>query len=393
MPGFKIVAMEHLQGTPRTWMVVIPDACAATDTVVQILLFFRPETFNPYRNTDDIEFGPFNMFVKSPEAPPSYMRASPRAWVRYPAISFADQIVKSKKQLILAFPMPRGNKAGTAADFGTLPSPEGMQQLARLIRGLWQEGHVGKGSGQPPRVVRLAVSGFSLGGDVAQQFWANHRQSIHELYLFDPGAGLRGDLGAWIQADITRRLCLVCTQYSMNAALQLQRSSPKGLVQVFPDWSEYFYDVPVPAGRQDNRLYIDAHGGAELDKHLPPGCTRATELTNIAMLRDSPASKPPFIELEGKGDVDGKTTKRAFENIAHHEAALFLEGLLALGTGKKDTAHHIETELFDKIVRNEGNEQPRVAAHRHSWAVVGGERVDGEFRGYLRRCLDHSHFV
>ena len=105
----------------------------------------------------------------------------------YPNCAYERQLVQSGKRVLMAFPMPHNTSYGLAEGVSAPAT------LRKFVKTLWMEGEVGGRADDKAVLGRVALGGFSSGGNSALQAIKDFGNSIDELYLFDPGLfkGLR----------------------------------------------------------------------------------------------------------------------------------------------------------------------------------------------------------
>lgn len=391
------MALELVGQRPTVWMVLIPSSIQSSETEAEILLFLRPEVSSPYKNGDEIT--PFEFFARFADQPPrpndvaSYLQTHSgpgRSYSPYRGMSWGLQLFQAKRKSILVFPIPHTDKEGVRGmDYGVLNDPSKLDETLKLLRrALVHEKKLSPAAGSTvPILKRLAIGGFSLGGDHALEVWEANQTLIQEVYLFDPGQGIpqSGALLSWLNGDPGRKLELICPAFSSQAAEALASRLP-GRINARATNSAYF---------SRDLAYLMALN-SEFTMPGSRSAGRATIVSNIVMDSDSP---PPnqTITLRGAGTADGKSVTRTIAGVTPSEAAVFVEGVLAprfLAPLADSTVMDV-AKVLDGITNNDpGRQQPRQLDHRHSWAVMGGERLPGStFRGFLQICLEESGFT
>jgi hypothetical protein len=396
-PGATARVFEFMKASPRAWYLMIPDAVASpVRSEVQVLLFFRPETGVSYQNTDDAvvllsgntanatHFS-FARYADPDSIPHTYLRpfAKTFAFGRYPNCDFAAQLVASAKNVIVAFPIP-----DAGGNFGSLTQGGALQATQELVLALSHEGIVAVDDDLlVPFLRRFGIAGFSKGGDAALTAWRQTKDSLDELYLFDPGQGLQGqDLIGWVRGGSQRRLQLICPSFSASDVARLP-PIPPGQGNVRASNADYFFF---------DLTYKAAHGAREFAR--PGGSTTEASRESGILLIDErlPPRRDPGITLQGHAPNGGPSLATQALGLAEHEAAAMI-----LGQVPRDDAKIAPpaadargwSAIFDTLVHDyHENHQSFVVTHRHSWAVVGGEDTPARFSGFFELCLNESLF-
>lgn len=404
--------LEHTQSiVPRTWVLLRSPNFDAHTQLVSALLFFRPEILGPdstYHCADDAPYGRIQRYLQLDTVSGSYFIATSAESRLYPfrLCGVDEQIASSGKPLIALFPIPHRTDFGALKD-QRLTAKGGV--LERLLRALWAEGLVGVGQTTAPKVKRLALSGFSMGGDICLDAFKANREKVDELYLFDPGQGIPGDVVSWIAAKgKERRLRMIGTAYSeepalrIGASLRKDKDVPSQNWSVYPGDGAFWYKDPGYF-----RALSDPTGTERFNKEGDSPTTPSTIKSNIFLTDELPAQPAAHADAPLAStitlaahwtDASGRrqTAQQPLTGISAVEAASLVRHHVidSSNNGAPITSAQQFSKVIAGIQHNDWNEeQPRIKALRHEWAVIGGDTSGGRFTGYLQMCLRDSNFT
>jgi hypothetical protein len=306
------------------------------------------------------------------------------------------------------FPMPHVTSFGAITTSRlTRPAgnPSGVSILDHLLRSLWADGSLSPSASAAPTIKRLALGGFSLGGDICLASWNANLEQVDELYLFDPGKGIPASVAPWLTAKRDRRLRMMGCAYSETNALGIAASLAKSGATAAANWSNKPGDPLFWYGPAYARALSDpsiSNNIDSLDDAQSPPTTTATKKSNVFMTSfhtDNPgaakANVQLFLTAKWPGQTGAPPSSQA-TGIGNAEAAAYLRYRII---DEFNAAHAVTSVAqFNTVCRhlqvNDFNEeQPRTAAVRHEWAVIGGEERGQAFVGYLQLCLEGSGFV
>jgi hypothetical protein len=396
----------------HAWVLMRSRTFDARADTVNVLIFYRPELIDAtaqYKCSDDAPYERIQRYLQREPQPGMYYKATNALNPLYPFrdCGFDEQIASSGKPLIALFPIPHRTDFGALKD-QRLTARGGI--LERLLRALWAEGLVGVGQTTAPKVKRLALSGFSMGGDICLDAFKANREKVDELYLFDPGQGIPGDVVSWITAKPQERcLRMIGTAYSeepalrLGASLRISGTVPSQSLSVYPGDGAFWY--------KDSgyfRALSDPAVGAErLNKEGDAPTTPSTVKSNLFLADERPAQPPAHSDAPLAStvtlaahwtDASGRrqTAQQPLTGISSVEAAsLVRHHIIDVSNGGAPvTSSQQFYKVITAIQHNDWNqEQPRIKALRHEWAVIGGTNSSGHFTGYLQMCLRDSRFT
>jgi hypothetical protein len=412
----RLIILENARGggglMATTWILLVPPAVTPGADRINVFLFFRPEITKPpdsmYKNTDDVPFA--NRFLRYAQAPSHAGRYFDPGKGFWPFVlcGFDVQLVASAKPVVMLFPMPHVTSFGAITTSHLTRSGSGTSGpsiLDHLLRSLWADGALSPGASSAPMTKRLALGGFSLGGDICLESWNANREHVDELYLFDPGKGIPGSVASWLAANPTRRLRMMGCAYSETHALAIAASLVKNAMAPPANWFAkpgdplFWYGPAYAKALSDPSIpnNIDS-----LDDAQNRPTTAATIKSNMFVTSfhvNNPGAATANAELVLTAKWSGQNVAPPSfhaRGIGNSEAAAYLRYHII----DNDNAQQPVTSVqqFNSVCRhlqlNDFNEeQPRSAAVRHEWAVTGGEERGGTFVGHLQLCLEGSGFV
>jgi hypothetical protein len=393
--GSRVVVLEdtHPNPNPIVWYVLIPPAVDSTQSKINVLMFYRPEMikeFN-YKDLRDIEPSKFMRYSDDPPAgSPFFISAG--TFSPYPPCAYERQLVQSGKRVVMAFPMPH------VTNYGLAEGVTAPDTLRRFVKTLWMEGEVGGRADDKAVLGRVAVAGFSSGGDSALKAVGEFGNSIDELYLFDPGKSKGFELlKGWLAGKSDRKLRMIAGGYQQST-MQAMHVPDAMINSVDSDF--WFTDLTYlkalsPPGGPIEKFDHLATAAASGTATTP--ATVATGLFRI-VAPGAPVQSP--IVLEGRF----QTPKGAQSSQPHRiggntlpseaEAASFAH----FGGVPRPVKSDADVVAVANAIVNQGKPEPdRIRALRHSWASCGGKSADGtrtaaDYKGYLQSCLEKSSF-
>ncbi len=408
----RLNVIEHTKSlVPRAWVMLTSSAFVGNVDQANAVVFYRPELVDAnaqYKCTDDAPYDRIHRYLHGESVKGSYYIVG-NDDLLYPFrdCGFDDQIAASGKPLIALFPIPHRTDFGALKD-QRLTAKGGV--LERLLRALWAEGLVGVGQTTAPKVKRLALSGFSMGGDICLDAFKANREKVDELYLFDPGQGIPGDVVSWITAKPQERcLRMMGTAYSEEPALRLGALLRNNGTVPGQNWSVYPGDGAFwyKDSGYFHALSDPAVGAERFNKEGDAPTTPSTVKSNLFLADERPAQPPAHADTPLASsvtlaahwtDASGRrqTAQQPLTGISSVEAAsLVRHHIIDVSNGGAPiTSSQQFYKVITAIQHNDWNqEQPRIKALRHEWAVIGGDNSGGRFTGYLQMCLRDSSFT
>lgn len=407
--------------------------------------FFDVDPASPrYVNSDDIDYDRLIRYL--PEPPPlddlrqrgsfrpSYVfrthldpdgQAQPSSQFppdenlnNFPPFNWAQQLVASKKAVVLGMPFPK------STSFGELNRPlsSHSELLRSLARALQAEKHIARDRTIPAFFDRVAIGGWSSGTRTVADWCAGLDKAgtlknlVSEVYFFDgfddtkaaliPG----GPVELWFRAKAGRKLRLICTAYTEKEGIDLARrlGTTEALDLVLEGGlSPSATDVRALPGRNDyfftNALYQSSfllpsptivpsfHRRGEVTQGTPD----VTDESNVFLEAESFLQGTPTASITLSFDDGGVIRRSVQRNCSVIEAAaLFHYHVLPFSP----SGSFIRTKVdFERLMRDlstsqDRSEPIRIFKLRHPWAVFGGALRNGTFVGYLQFCLEESGF-
>ena len=411
--GCRLLALEFTGGLPSTWLVVAPPALMPNHNRPGVLIFYRP-TGNAYRVAEDEQLQAYfdnrilRYLTEPPPGSPFYIvgPAGRRSFDPIGNFGFERQLAGAARPVLFVHPIPPGG------DFFAAEGQGGLLLLDRLVRCLWADGHIAQDHAGDVRIGRLALAGFSHGGEALFQTLAANTAAVgqakrggppvkpvDELYAFDPNTFTpnRGLLERWFRTGGKKLRMLAgafenATMFSLSRAL----ASPDATVQ--PPNDDYWRDDPLyRASMQDPvtpELFTVATAPA-----APAGSLSAR--TGLFFVNHDARG----VALEGRW-VDARGhDHRATRNVAgyaHAEAAAVVQfrtmplGTVAFPLANEAALNKVVAELLHEDPRNN---ETLVRTARHEWPGMGGEDSAGAtdrgatFKGFLQLALERSGFL
>jgi hypothetical protein len=404
--GTKLRILEFTGGKPVTWAVLIPPAVKPDSNRIGTVLFFRP-AMTTYTNTDDLDIGkndshdcdpPAGALLRYlgdplPEATPFFSQpkgGSCKSWKTFPCCGWEKQISNANKCALFVHPFPHG------IDYGTIVLSKFPEILASLCKILWADGTIGASVCADLRLARIAVSGFSAGGDATFACLKSRPEKIDELYLFDPnGTGSNQTaIEAWFRRG-GKKLRMFGGGFQqasmMTIAKDLASSDASVLPQSGTAWGDAIYHVAVHCAASDPKVTMF---NAPTDTNLGVLST----LTNMFV---ASAEWSGALNMEGHLP-SGTVVKGVISDCIPEEAGVAALSLVndSRNTGKKLYDVKLIFPIATAADFNQNLQAISVLKKniRHQWPVVGGSEnsIDTNrgltFAGYLYLAINGSGF-
>lgn len=215
--GCALRLLQHTAGEPGVFSVLVSPGFDGSERTVDGALFQKPSEKKGYKDVDDVGlfslvrymtsysdgtawdyaggtycygkveddgwFGYFHPTVFS--EPPRKIAELPDEYVDrgscgYPRCRFAQQVGRSGKKAI--FVMPIANES----NFGVTGGPNLRARWTSILACLQGEGLIGGASRAEVTLRKLAIGGFSAGGEVAFAAFQANREDIDEVWMLDP---------------------------------------------------------------------------------------------------------------------------------------------------------------------------------------------------------------
>lgn len=262
-PGVRFVALGYTSGWPLIWFASIPDRMLAPAmTNVGALVFYRPTNY-PYTRVDERhQQYPLNRYILSylPDAQRGdrfwrsdhITKDDSGLWYFYLHCGMERSLNRSGANVLLLQPWPSLLNFGDAANARL---PVATEQIIRFLYGI-QALAVG---GANVLLHRLALSGYSAGGDVLWASLGLNRDRVDEIYALDcNNTGEQGTrLRAWFKSrmDAGREPRLffasglgnnVAAGATIATNIQTNLSPPPGRVMSLPRTVNEYYDDSIP---------------------------------------------------------------------------------------------------------------------------------------------------
>jgi pimeloyl-ACP methyl ester carboxylesterase len=254
--------------------------------------------------------------------------------------------------------------------------------LASICRSLWADGTIATSVCDSLRIGRIAVAGFSSGGDDAFAAMNTRPDKIDELYLFDP-TGINANqsaIEAWFHRG-GKKLRMFGGGYRHHVMLDIARNLASSDATVKPvtrdawDGSGPVYPAAVRCA---------AATGQVLSSLTDPALSKLSVDTGLFL-----DGKDGIGGLNLVGRLRSGTIFRAtIADCIAEEAAQQAFGLVAYPMSSlSDFQSHVSV-----ISINTHN-------LRHQWPVIGGDDINFDtnrgstFHGYLFQALDRSGFT
>jgi hypothetical protein len=416
--GVRLRILEFTGGHPACWAVLIPPRVKPESDRIGAVLFFRPALAG-YTNTDDLGIHEMVRYFgdPTPEDTPFFSQPQPVVWNPLPQCAFEKQVAHANKCAIFVHPFPH------RTDYGNVPSrfPE---LLASLCKILWADGTIGASVCSDLRLSRIAVSGFSFGGEPALASLNSRPEKIDELDLFDSnktGANI-GAIEGWFRRKGKKlRMFGGGMQHAPMLAIAKTLASPDATVRppIRAGWdsSSFIYPIAVrcaairaiqvlssPTDPSPSALTIksgmfsngsDGHGGIKLEAHTPKG-TRVNGVVNDCIAEEAAAL---VLILTNRQSFGTKLTKDKILPNGKKMPA----GTIELPT--KPPTFILEKDQLKVPVRSAAELQFNVRLlatltmnMRHQWAALGGDdsklntNRGVNFIGYLQQAMASSGF-
>jgi len=391
--GSRFAILEYTgKNGPPCWAVLLPPAIPAAGGPEEpgALLFLRPTGKVAYHNSDDVGPAITGMFERyvgpQTSVPPSGLGGS-GSFPNYQNCGWERQLVASRKQVILVFPLPMGS------DHGDATGPRATGLVRSVLTALWDSRQIGLG--HPVRPGRMALGGYSHGGKMAMmtlQHKSNHAD-LTEAYLFDPASfpALKGNVTAWFGAG--KILRMIAGGYQQGRMLTFLPTLSGGTATVWPDNRDFWFTA---------KEYQDglSRTGGPIEHFTSVGSTPPADSPSAysGVFLDSysiDSANPANTKLKLSAKPGASKLVHDFRGVAHEEAAAVLRWAVIdkYASGKPVTAGNFATAMTFITVHDDNAGEPnRQSATRHEWTVFGGMVSGGAYKGFLERCLDGSGF-
>jgi hypothetical protein len=389
--GVTLRLLEYTKGKPVAWTAVVPPFFASKPdaTDVGTFLFFRP-TFDDYTNTDDIDLKRLLRYlgdppIAFPKLQPFYSDGGndPRRFIQAPRCGWERQLATPNKPVVLVHPMPHGEAFGDARD-GNMPA-----LLNAVVRTLWGDDVVGKSRASGVARKRVALGGFSFGGEAMFAAFNAHKGAVDELWLFDPNnfAANQRAILRWFAAGgkKVRLMGGMLHQSMLDFVGKL-----KGDASVKPETADYWQASDLYRAAVFLGTFAAAPGG------IPAEPSTRTGLFVTAQTRGNTA-----IMLQGR-DATGKVLgQEEIANCSNHEAVAmirFTETLPPPPPKRPAPRPKIPMTTAKDLTANVKTIAAFTRGIRHQWPVSGGDDKAGhrdrgnDFVGYLQQCVEKSGF-
>jgi hypothetical protein len=420
--GVRLRILEFTGGHPACWAVLIPATVKPESDRIGAVLFFRP-SFDDYTNTDDLGIHRAVRYFgdPTPEDTPFFSQPPRVIWNPLQSCAFEKQVAHAKKCAVFVHPFPH------RSDFGNVPArfPE---LLASLCKILWADGTIGASVCSDLRLSRIAVSGFSFGGEPALASLNSRPEKIDELYLFDAnktGANI-GAIEAWFRRKGKKlRMFGGGMQHIPMLAIANTLASPDATVRppIRTGWdsASSIYPIAVrcsamraiqvlssPTDPSPSALTIksgmfstgsDGRGGVKLEAHTPKG-TKVNGVVRDCIPEEAAAL---VLLLSNRQSAGTKLTKEKILPNGKKVPAGAIE--LPPNPPGSPPVFILEKDQLKFPVTSAPELQFNVRLlatltmnMRHQWAALGGDdsKLDTNrgvnFTGYLQQAIASSGF-
>lgn len=269
--GVELVALGSTAAEPKIWFASVPAACRTPPGPgVSALVFFRPSGEEYSRIDQAHQMLGLNRYVLSPACGPDqpyrhldHFTMPPEGvkngtiwiWLR---CGFHRALARVGRPVVMLYPWPNELEYG-AAKSAALP-----RVAEAAIRFLWATQRIARGLGAI-HLGKLALAGFSAGGEALWQALTNNLDRVSEVYSFDAlgTQGYAGTIVQWFNAKPTRKLRMagghqLAAHEALRRAIERSGGAP----------GERFLAVP-----SDESAYLP--GASEVWDHACLQCTPA----------------------------------------------------------------------------------------------------------------------
>lgn len=414
--------------------------------------FFARKHGSPFRNKEEYEFD-YESYEDGPEE-------APRSWYAFSFTGFEGQLAASRRKVVLLLPLP------TATEFTAASQADLRETLASLARAMHADGTLPRESRYsrtllypritpatipgvpvpppvPPRIPhgtslddlsarhetamlaspraraattvgRIALAGYSAGGDGMLQAFLKNVEDIDEMYWFDPSFiaeqhgpftdKARKTLVKWLNDNTTRRIAIIGGSFHKvlsDVVTKLQ-------LDVLGSMEQIFFTPPTTA-------IFAVPGGIYHQSMTPPGMP--LEMLDLAETTAvTPLSRRTgfFVKREGTDSVDlsnqsgTSTAKHGFTAVEASGALAFLHP----AKPEDSSADPVASSDYTSLAWLTKSKFFATIGLRHQWVVSGGRGAKarypygevpddydeatqpdpGVFEGYLGYCLKKSGF-
>ncbi len=404
---------------PAVWAAVIPEAVRGlSGAAINSLLFFPPARGAPYYDIRGFNRGQLNRYLCRPPRPetPYFVDRFDDTWwnQNHPRCRFASQLTNSGKPVVLVMP------AASGSDFGAACGRGAKALIGSVLTALWSGEHIGTFVREGLEPGRLAVGGFSYGGQVAIDCWRRNQLDIDELYLFDPNPGkfnrYKSAMASWSRGKMVR---LIGGWY-----LDSLRGARSGFGIESTDWSSgSLADATLwPADEsffERSEVYRSMYAPFDCLTPASPEVDTGLEGTHPPHLRSIDFEPSDGTAIHPR--VSDETGVYLDRDPAASEDGVYLRAQLpsgdwvgphrARGASSAEAAH--ATAIWTRLVGNRYIDESRRRfvdssrdlraicsyakrlrnGRRHQWVVCGGQSPDDDpasMIGYLQLCLEAS---
>lgn len=444
--GCALRLLQHTAGEPGVFSVLVSPGFDGTERKVDGILFQKPSEKKGYADVDDVSlyslaryvasftdgtawdkggairyfgkveddgwFGYFHPTVfkepprKIADLPDEYVD---RGFAGYPRCRFAQQIGRSGKKAV--FVMPIANES----NFGVTGGANLRTRFASVLACLQAEGLVGDASRAEVTLRKLAVGGFSAGGEVAFSAFQANREDIDELWMFDP-KGLEANfsgVATWCKGERRARFIGGMSFKFMHAHRdELNDPAPAEVTHTIPEspgpatvWPRH------PTFFRRSEVYARAYAFVDATGPWVPVALKLDTIAEAEVTQKGAVITSPAVgtatQKTGVREVIMEAKEGVDENAIHLVAILPNQTPTAIEatpfSNSTEMAEHFIVTLKAPIQSarqfQELSQKFRSSTWTglHQWVVIGGQSIgDAEdpedWAGYLELCLRFSTF-
>lgn len=446
--GCKLRLLQHTAGEPGVFSVLVSPGFDGSERTVDGVLFQKPSESKGYADVDDVipyslaryttsytdglawdQGGPIYGFGKVEDdgwfgyfhptvfaEPPRKIADLPDEYVDrglggFPRCRFAQQIGRSKKKAIFVMPIANG------CNFGVTGGSNLRARWASILACLQGEGLVGDASRAEVTLRKLAIGGFSAGGETAFAAFQANQEDIDEVWMLDPkglAANFSG-VAAWCRGERRARFVGgMHLPFLHEHRAELKDDAPDEPTNTVPE-------SPGPATVWPRhptffrRSEVYAHANAFVDTETGPWEPAARKFDTIAEAEVT--AKGALITTAPVGTATKKTGIREVvmepgpkvdENAVHLVAILPNQSPTPIEAlpfaNNTEMVEHFLLTIKEPIQTarqfHELAERFRKSTWTglHQWVVIGGQSIGDkedpkEWSGYLELCLRFSTFA
>ncbi len=442
----RVRLFQHTAGEPGVFAVLVSPGFDGSERGVDGVLFQKPSEGSGYADVDDVDLFSLSRYITSfgdgtvwddcnlaedygkveddgwfgyyhptvSDEPPRRIADLPsekpdRGWSLVPRCRFAQQIGRSGKKVVFLMPIANGS------NFGVTGGSHLRARWRSVLACLQGEGLVGDDTRAEVTLRKLAVGGFSAGGQVAFSAFQLNRDEIDEVWMFDP-IGIEANfslVAEWCTGDRRARFIAGSTfRFADAHRAELKDDPPAeptntiperpGPATVWPRHSTFF---------RRSEVYARASAWAEKKGSWVPVARKLDTIAEAEVrakgaVITTPAERRPSVRtgfrevsMEPDGDADEDAlhvvailpnqTPTSIRALPFANSTDVAERLMFVTDTPVQTSREFG-ELVELLERGTGS-------LLHQWVAFGGQSVgdteDPErWSGYLELCLRFSTF-